>query len=250
MKFNEILVKNILNKYIYNDKLIGGDNQTLKLPDLYTKDKKIGIEVTMCELDVDYCISELKKECEKYVNDYDKCIKIRNKYERKEMFARLRNQINYNVNDEKRHIFELKKDENGLSDIVVNQEVINIGFVPYIFAKMYENKLRKLNRGNYDGVKSKNLVISSLLREKSSDSARMCFYMYDLTNSMFVNKLFDKTYLIYRRGIYIFGQDKIEKFIKINDKDLNNLYNLSVIEYKNSRKNNNFNKNEKKNHKS
>ncbi len=235
MKFNEILVKNILNKYIYDNKLIGGDNQILKLPDLYTKDKSIGIEVTMCELDVDYCINELKNECEKYKNDYNKCIQIRNKYERKEMFSRLRSQLHYNVNNEESHIFKMEKIDKGLGKIYVNQDVINIGFVPYIFAKMYENKLKKLNRGNYDGVKSKNLVISSLLRERSSDLARICFYMFDLTNSMFVNRLFDKTYLIYRRGIYIFGQDRIEKFIKIDEKDLKKLLELSIEEYKNSK---------------
>lgn len=237
MKFNEILVKNILNEYIYKNTLVGGDSQKLKLPDLYNKEKTIGIEVTMCELDVDYCLQELKNECKNIKDDIKSCILIRNKYEKKEIFSRLKEKIGYNIDDENSHIFILNFENNVLKDININKNAINIGFTPYIFAKMYENKLKKLNSGNYDGVKSKNLAVSSLLRERSSESAKNCFRMFDLSNSMYVKKVFDKVYLILKRGIYIFGQDKILKFIKIDEKKLKKLVEKSKEEFKEKRKN-------------
>lgn len=235
MKYNEILVKNILNKYIFNETLVGGDSQKYKLPDLYTEDKKLGIEVTACELDVDYYLRELKEECAKVNFNLNKCIQIRNRYEKKAIFAKLKERIGYNSNVENKHIFIIDKDGDKLKNIHINLDVINIGFVPYIFAKMYEIKLKKLHRGNYNGVNEKNLAVSSLLRVKNIESAKLCFYMYELSNSKNYNEYFNKTYLIFRQGIFIFGKDEIEDFIKMSDVEYQELFKKSKIEYENQR---------------
>ena len=85
---NEEQCYNFIKEFVFpNIGLIHGDNQKEKLPDIYSPDKKIGIEVTYSELTIDHFQTKLFGYCTKENVTLQMCKDRRNEYDNIKQFG-------------------------------------------------------------------------------------------------------------------------------------------------------------------
>ena len=74
---SEVFCAFVLDKYILpKNILIVGEKPSKNLPDIYTKDKTLGFEITTCEADEDYKHKDITKELNKIDFEYDKFVEL------------------------------------------------------------------------------------------------------------------------------------------------------------------------------
>ena len=181
----EVLSGLIVEKYIYGIELILGDQPSLCLPDLYAQDFSTGYELARCDLACDLKWMDgikILAECGGDENEIKKrlaeCKIVPDEYN----FLKRKNGLVYSLCPKKLYTM----DENFWDN----------------FISIIEKKLKKLKNGRYDFCCSKNLVVSSTLRERGEDTAKCITKIYrDVSKRYRVS--FNNVYLITIKGVYV-----------------------------------------------
>lgn len=181
---NEVCSGLIVEKYIYGKELMLGDDPSLRLPDLYAEDYSIGYELVRCDLTCDFKWMDSIKIMAECGGDEDE---IKKRLAAKEI-----------VPDE----YSFLKRKNGLVYSLYPKKLYTMGENFWgDFISIIEKKLKKLKNGRYDFCCSKNLIVSSTLRERGEDTAQCITKIYrDVYSKYGVS--FNNVYLITIKGVY------------------------------------------------
>lgn len=180
-----------------------GDNSSLSLPDVYTKDFKKGFEIVTCEDETFY------KEHNEYfcalnrdVN-YDETFKNKNYILFKNL--NLNNKMLFSTIN-KSGIIDYTKDEKAFYERLQN---------------VTHKKLKNLNEGHYDGCKEVGLIIFSGFVTKPYINTKTILEVINTENKKFKNK-FEYVYVICNNKILQIS--KFGEMQNITDNDFKTLY--------------------------
>ncbi len=178
VKYPELLSAIILAKTFYRDvDLFVGDNDGIT--DIYSKALAIGIEVVQSEFLSDFLLSNVSKL---YQQGESKSANAPQKPQRTSKARVLSWSYNTELDDEQ----------------VMEQ-----------FKARINDKLKKLNSGNYAKIKNElNLAVLSYMRVKTQEDARTFVDVYKQEIKKF-KKGFDKIFLIFSSGIFYLQDDDI-----------------------------------------
>ncbi len=189
VKYQELLVAVILSKTFYETTdLYVGDKE--KITDIYTRDKKLGIEVVQAEYHSDFLLESYSKL-------------LANK-------SSTPPPSKANVSS-KAKVLSWSYETDVDNEIVIQQ-----------FRERVKDKLNKLNHGNYAKIKNEvNLALLSYLRVKDEGDAKAFVNVYK-ENVKDVEKSFNKIFLIFSTGIYYLMDDNIVAYKEfVGDEFLN-----------------------------
>ena len=190
VKYQELLVAVVLSKTFFkNINLYVGDK--VKTTDIYTRGRRLGIEVVQAE----------------YLSDFlmDNYSKLKNK----DMSAKSFFQMT-----------KLNKNSKVLSWSY--NTTADDKYVMEQFKESVANKLAKLQNGNYSNIKSQvDLAVLSYLRIKDNSDAENFLSVYNQESAK-VDKGFDNVFLIFSSGIYLIKNGKIEDHIEFVGEDFLN----------------------------
>lgn len=189
-KSPEIIVAKLLGDCFFNDKtLMVGDDYNLKVPDIYTEDLSIGIEVVQIDTDADLDSKYIWKEMEKNGEDYNATKKFcydnyHEKYPGK-----------YNLTEKEGKVFC-----NYAGKFVHNKTRMQD-----LYCKNIKNKLEKLNKGHYSAIEKETdlciLIIYKTIRKFNADFIAYCYKHMEKKYKKSYNKIYiiesNKTYVIY-----------------------------------------------------
>ena len=187
----ELFCAYVLEDCILQDgEYIVGDIEKDKLPDIYSEDKKHGIEVVQAERENDFKLDDVCRYCENNEYNYAKvnpwCEK---KYPEKYYMSETNGKINMITGKEGAHKIDWMKD---------------------IYENEIRQKLIKLNKGNYSGITGKvDLCISIVHRLKDEYDAKLILFVYISIVRKF-SKFFDKIYVITSSSIFILNPNNIK----------------------------------------
>ena len=210
-KITEALVGIITEKYICNKGLILGDDEGRSLPDLHTKDESIGYEIVQSELECDHLLKTIYKVMNQENSDYKRVIE---KLSEKRFPIK---DFEFHFNGEGKIISPCHKE--------LGVRLVN--YMNSIYADNIRKKLKKLNTGNYDGCKQKNLIICSIFRFRDLDDAKQVNIMYNQESSNF-KKSFDNVFFITVEGVYLI-YPKLELIASIKKDYSNCIYSMRAI---------------------
>lgn len=187
----EIFCAYALTKYVfYSNDYVVGDIAKEKLPDIFSIDKKHGIEVVQAERECDFKIDRVWKPYNKFNGDFIKIKKFCDtKYPNEYILLEFDGKVgSFSVN-EGAHIKDWMKD---------------------IYKEEIRKKLKKLNEGHYAGIIEEiDLCISIIQRSKDEYDVKLVLYQYfELFNKY--NKRFKKIFIITSSNIFIFELENIK----------------------------------------
>lgn len=187
----EINAAQILEYCVFKDAaLVVGDQSELKLPDIYTEDLLIGIEVVQMEkaedLDTKYIWNEIKKNNGNFALTKKFCDEnYPNKYHLEEYNGKV-------------FCFMTKGGSH------------SIDWMKPIYDREINKKLKKLNNGNYSGIKREiDLCISIVYRAKRLYDAKLITYSYKQIAKNYKDS-YDKLYIIESDKIFIVYPNRIQ----------------------------------------
>ena len=143
---NEEQCYNVIKEYLFPDiDLIHGDNQNEKLPDIYSLDKKIGIEVTYSELTIDHFQTKLFEYCTKDNITLQMCKDRRNEYDNIKQFNFiLERNIRLAEVEDDAHLFKIVECEGELAGVMPIEFGRKIDYSCDILKERLHDKLEKL----------------------------------------------------------------------------------------------------------
>jgi len=185
INFSELFAKNVLQTYYYkNIKLLQGDNFSLRIPDLYSKNHAIGIEVAQAELREDFLVDTIASELSHLAQETEKeqflQRKLKNKPELEKDFALHKNVANLQTS------FPLLQAQ-------------KIALELPIFLNLVNEKLLRAKKGNYSGCKEVNLCIVSYYRSRDLDLV----YEFAKELAALKQKQFQEVFLIFSTSLFI-----------------------------------------------
>lgn len=179
----------ISNNIYPNEPLVVGDCSNEHLPDIYNIQKTLGIEIV-----------QLEKDCDldtKYVwNSY---IEHDGNFEKIKEFCDSKYPNTYN----------LTEIDGKLGCFSTTEGAHSIDWMKEIYSKNLNNKLRKLNAGNYSGItKNIELCVSIIHRRKSLYDVLFILYLYLESAKQYENK-FNKIIVITSTKLYVLEPHKV-----------------------------------------
>ena len=199
-KYIEILAAYIINcSYLFSSNLIVGDDPNQKLPDIFTDDHTLGIEVTECEYSHDFMKRRIYEQISRNGGDYNETLTYIKKHFPKERFTL--NFIPELSSSLGKEIFYVSSD--GYAH--------NVDWMKEEYSKVCANKSKKLNKGNYCGItKCISLCVVMLERKKDIYDAELVLWSY--LNSIKPNqRKFDKIFIINSDSLIIYTPSNIDK---------------------------------------
>lgn len=186
----EIIAAKLLGDRFFNDKnLIVGDDSNLKIPDIYTEDLSIGIEVVQldrgADLDTKYIWEEIKKQGEGY------------------------NEIKKFCDDEYPCMYKLIEKEGKVFGFYSNKLTHSKTWMKESYSCNIKKKLDKLNNGNYSGIKTEIdlciIIIYKIIRKFDIELIAYCYKQIEESYEKSYNKIYilesNKTFVIYPNRI-------------------------------------------------
>ncbi len=204
---NEKQCFNLINKYIFpKTNLIHGDSQKERLPDIYSQDKKIGIEVTYSELTIDHLQTKLFEYCTKDNVTLHMCKDKRNEYDNiKEFKFILQRNIRLAEVEEEAHLFRIVELNGELAGIMPIENARKVDYSSDIFKERLFDKLEKLQKGNYNGVKQVYFCVSSAFRAKDMYEVEQFINIYKEAKEQEAEKTFFKgVILVFYDAMYFY----------------------------------------------
>lgn len=210
---DELLVKNVLEYFVYGrHSLEVGDNYALLLPDIYTKNHDVGIEVVNAELYVD---QRKKSFLEYYLeNNYTE--------KQKQILRMLANAQAFDIpaklwlktliGEEKYKQYQdyvafAKKKGDLHKDVLQGKKITELE--TSIFKKRVQKKIEKLLQGNYNGCQHVNLCVTAWKRPRGQAYVEQNIKMLEELQQQY-GKTFERIFLIELDGIYVYKNAKIE----------------------------------------
>lgn len=187
----EINAAKVLKFCVFKDtELVVGDQAQLKLPDIYSKELSIGIEVVQMERAEDLDTKYIWNEMEKNNGDFD---------------------LTKKFCDEKfPNKYHLEEYNGKVVCFIANGKPHRIDWMKPIYERETNKKLVKLNNGNYSGITNEiDLCISIIYRAKKLYDAKLIAYCYRQIAAKF-QKAFNKLYIIESNKLFIIYLDKIK----------------------------------------
>lgn len=167
-----------------------GDEAKLNLPDIYSEDLSIGFEVVQMERDEDLDTKYVWDEIAK--NNYDFSIT--------KIFCDEKYPNKYHLQEYNGKVF----------CFMTKGKSHRVDWMKPIYDKLINNKLEKLNNGNYSGITDKiNLCISIVHRTKRLYDAELIIYSYTQLAKTFERK-FKNLYIIESDKLFVVYPDNIE----------------------------------------
>lgn len=177
VNFSEILVKNLVKHYHFkNDNLLVGDNFEEGLPDIYSLDKRLGIEVVEAELEIDYRYNnELIPNCLGKSGSLEKCLEIKNKLENS--LKHLKDQFGFSKGSD---LFNVVHNDRVVLSVSTNEmNSRNVDYANKYFEKKILSKIKKSKNGNYKGIQGdKYLALFSISRSKGPYESKNVFKLF------------------------------------------------------------------------
>ena len=190
---SEVLACVILEIYLYNNEiLVVGTDPSKKLPDIHNKNKTIGFEVVRCESEIDYEIEDFAKKLCEIEWDYNAYIELKK----------------HNTN----HIFNKSKLQY-FKDGTIKKNRVQFhknDWLNKLFSERLDNKLLKLNKGNYGACNEISLVMLSTYRMIDDNFADFISRLYKKECERF-RIHFKDIYLITNKNIYTITKNGISK---------------------------------------
>ena len=193
----ELYASERLNQLIQGNFILG---KKPPYPDLVKEGESVGFEIVRCDYGCDLELTYILKAFNEANGDMRVYKTFISKYEKCNNLQEL--QHNYEVKISNDSILISKK----IDAPVYNRDKL------YNLAKLrIEEKVRKLNRGNYSKCKCVSLVMLSMFRHKEKDEINCIFKIFSDSNS---NKelMFNNLYLITGQNIYYFQNGNICDF--------------------------------------
>ncbi len=187
----EINAAKVLKFCVFKDtELVVGDQAQLKLPDIYSKELSIGIEVVQMERAEDLDTKYIWNEMEKNNGDFDLTKKF--------------------CDENFPNKYHLEEHNGKVVCFIVNGKSHRIDWMKPIYEREINKKLVKLNNGNYSGITNEiDLCISIIYRAKKLYDAKLIAYCYRQIAAKF-QKAFNKLYIIESNKLFIIYPDKIK----------------------------------------
>ncbi len=165
LNFSEILVKNLVGNYHFkNVNLLVGDNPEEGLPDIYSLDKSLGIEVVEAELEIDYRYNnELIPNCLGKDASLEKCLKVKNKLE--DSLKHLKGHFGFSMDSD---LFNVVHNDKVVISVSPNETLSkNVNYANEHFEEKMVTKFNKSKKGNYKGIYGdKYLAVFAISRSK------------------------------------------------------------------------------------
>lgn len=167
-----------------------GDIAKEKLPDIFSVDKKHGIEIVQAEKECDFKIDRIWKLYNRFNGDF---IEIK-----KFCDAKYPNE------------YILQEFNGKVGSFSVNEGAHSKDWMKDIYRGEIRKKLKKLHEGYYAGITGEmDLCVSIIQRSKDEYDAKLVLYQYfELFNKY--NKGFNKIFVITSSNIFIFELEKIK----------------------------------------
>jgi len=209
----------LLNEYLFKDKKVTiGDNVSIKEPDIFTDDHKIGLEVVTCELAEIYINAYHKSGA---VEFYDETNYHSKTYQEQKKIRRSvsckKNELNY---------YQSRKNNN-------DPDIINLEEKEYYqrMCIVLDDKLNRFNDGSYDSCQQKNLLVISDLSYKEFVNIDKITQIYNDIKKLY-NKCFDNVFVLYNGNLYNISTneeiDLTKKYNKLNSYNNNSLSETSI----------------------
>ena len=208
---NDTLLALLIDKYIFPmNLLIIGDDNVNHLPDLWDIYKTNGFEFVQCELDCDLDKKQIYNALKQSGYDYNKTIEQLKKN-------------TFPINEYCFHCYESK-----IVSFFHNEFGRSFDYLYPIYEKNIKNKLKKLNKGNYNGCQKCSLVISNIERLRDKNDMELVKEAYEKLSLDFTRK-FDNVYVITTIGIYNVTNN-IETIVEFADFEFSyNVYLMKII---------------------
>lgn len=180
----EIFCAYVLTKYVfYSNDYVVGDIAKEKLPDIFSIDKKHGIEVVQAEKECDFKIDRVWKLYKKFNGDFIKIKKF----------------CDTNYPNE----YILLELDGKVGSFSINEEAHSKDWMKDIYKEEIRKKLKKLNEGHYSGIIEEiDLCISIIQRSRDEYDAKLVLYQYFELFDKY-NKGFNKIFIITSSNIFI-----------------------------------------------
>lgn len=231
---DELLVKNVLEYFVYGRKSLDvGDDYARFLPDIYTKNHQIGIEVVNAEL---YADQRRKSFLEVYLqNNYTpKQQEILRALSQAQVFdvpgkLWLQTLLGPEKFQQYRDFLTFAKKKGDLhTSVLKGKDVLELE--ANIFQKRVQKKIEKLRQGNYKGCQHMNLCVTAWKRPRGYTNA--------LENVKILEKLqqqygatFERIFLIQFNCLYVYKNAKIELAENICKEDWEHILHQTFLEW-------------------
>lgn len=188
----EIIAAKLLGDWFFKDKnLIVGDASTLNLPDIYTEDFSVGIEVVQLDRGADLDTKYIWQKMKETLEDYNEIKKFcDDKHSGKYNLVEKEGKVCYFYSSEVNHSKTWMKESYS----------VNI-----------RKKLGKLNNGNYSGIKTEiDLCIIIVYKIIRKFDVELIAYFYKQIEESY-EKSYDKIYIIESNKTFVIYQNRIKK---------------------------------------
>lgn len=213
-KITEKLAAYIINStYLLSSNLIVGDDPNQKLPDIFTDDHTLGIEVTECEYSRDFKKRKIYNFINEKGGDYDETIAYIKKHFPNDNFYP--SSISDPTTNSGKRVYSVSGTRYSHRRDWMKEEYI----------ENCANKSKKLNEGNYSGIsKSISLCVVMLERSQAIYDAELVLWSY--LNHLEPNqKKFDNLFVINYTSLIVFKLSNIERI------DANVTENNTIIDF-------------------
>lgn len=195
-KKHEILCAALLSRYIFpQETLFVGDDGATRLPDIYTDNKRLGIEAVQMENAVDLDIKYIGKAMEDNKGDFAAVQRF--------------------CNEKYKNLYDLTEFEGKVACITDNLGSHSRDWMKCTYRQESYKKLSKLNKGNYSGIHGEmDLCVTMTARRKSVYDANLLTYEYMLCK-VDVPKTFDKIFIVTTDCIFVVKPNNITEITPI-----------------------------------